>query len=608
MRIAGFRRLAWMAVPLTTALLAMPAVGMASHPGDGRHPTGGSRHHGRHHRGHGRRAELSRVKHIVVIYEENHSFDNLFGGWEGVRGLSDADKADKKQVGQSGTPLQCLKQDDVNLTSPPLSATCTDSSTGTAFQSHFANKPFRIDAPDLIPPEAATCPKPGDFAANGVAKGTGLPGGCTRDLVHRYYQEQYQLDGGKQDRYTAGSDAIGLTQGHYRTNDLPIYRYLHSRGHPNYSISDDFFSGAFGGSFLNHQWLVAAHTPVFPGAVNDGSATDLHSVVDANGMPTNYPLYASPTGTAVKDQQLVASCSPGPGRRPTPAGVTCGDQAVNTIQPTYQPYAPGTADAKKLPPQTAPTIGDRLSAKGVDWAWYSGGWSNAAGNVNQPGWTNGAGPNCTAAAATGATYPYCPDKLFQFHHQPLNYYASFTPGTAARREHLRDEAEFLSQAKGSERRCGLKPVSFVKPMGEENEHPGYASEHTGSDHLVELLKAVEGGRCAKDTMVVVTYDEFGGAWDHVPPPGQAGTPGPHDKWGPGTRLPALTVSPGLESGFSVDHAQHDTTSILATIEHRYDLRPLGSRDASVQDLSTVFGARPSGRGHRRGRGHQRRKR
>ena len=72
--------------------------------------------------------------------------------------------------------------------------------------------------------------------------------------------------------------------------------------------------------------------------------------------------------------------------------MTCGDYAVNTIQPTYQPFQPGTADARKLPPQTAPTIGDRLSAKGVDWAWYSGGWSNADGDIGAPGWTNGTAP------------------------------------------------------------------------------------------------------------------------------------------------------------------------------------------------------------------------
>jgi phospholipase C len=90
-------------------------------------------------------------------------------------------------------------------------------------------------------------------------------------------------------------------------------------------------------------------------------------------------------------------------------------------------------------------------------------------------------------------------------------------------------------------------------------------------------------------MVIVTYDEFGGQWDHVPPPGQgATTPGPHDAHGPSTRIPALVVSPLLPDYFEVDSASHDTTSIAATIEHRFGLRPLSSRDANVEDLSTVF--------------------
>jgi phospholipase C len=166
----------------------------------------------------------------------------------------------------------------------------------------------------------------------------------------------------------------------------------------------------------------------------------------------------------------------------------------------------------------------------------------------------------------------------------LNYFASFAPGTAARRAHLRDEAEFLQAARASKRHCKLKPVSFVKPVGAENEHPGYASVSTGSDHLVDLLSAIETSRCAKRTLVIVTYDEFGGAWDHVPPPGQGATSGPHDKWGPGTRIPALVVSPRLRRRFSVDHTRYDTTSILATIERRFGVAPLGPRDAAVNDL------------------------
>src|SRR3954454_3151429 len=234
-----------------------------------------------------RERALDGIRHFVVIYEENHSFDNLYGRWERVDGLRDADSAHARQVSQAGTPYECLLQNDVNLASPPQPATCTN--TAPAFKSRFPNDSFAID--HFIAPGDTTCPAPGASAPNGVPKGAGLPGGCTRDLVHRFYNEQYQLNGGRQNRYTTGSDAAGLTQGVYATRRLPIYRYLHRRGHPRYVISDNFFQAAFGGSFLNHQWLVAARTPIFGHARNDGGPNDLHSKVDANGMPTKTPLY-----------------------------------------------------------------------------------------------------------------------------------------------------------------------------------------------------------------------------------------------------------------------------------------------------------------------------
>ncbi len=528
---------------------------------------------------------LGKINHIVVIYQENHSFDNLYGGWEGVNGLANASAAQTLQVKQNGTVFACLLQNDVNLAAI-LPANCADTTgtpANTAFASHFVNAPFQIDA--YIPASARTCPQPGaPFAAHGYKEGpTNLPGGCTEDIVHRFYQEQYQLNNGQQNRYTAGSDAAGLTQGYYNTQALPIYQYLHQEDHPNYAIADNFFQGAFGGSFLNHQWLIAAASPTWPGA-----PVANHSIIDSNGMPNGtYPLY-TPTGP-VLDRQVTQVCpSAVPGR-------ACGDYAINTIQPAYQPFK-GTP---QLPPQYGKTIGDELSTAGVSWAWYSGGWSNADGDIGAPGWTNGNTPGvCTDPySAPNPAYPYCPNKVFQFHHQPFNYFYNYRPGTTARARHLRDEADFLSLAQSSsDERCNLKSVSFVKPIGLDNEHPGYTSETAGSSHLVKLLKAIEGSACAKDTLVVTTYDEFGGQWDHVAPPGQGTAVGPHDQWGPGTRVPALIIAPRLRGDFVVDSAQHDTTSILATIEHRFGLAPLGTRDAAVKDLSTVFKAREGGDG------------
>ena len=71
-----------------------------------------------------------------------------------------------------------------------------------------------------------------------------------------------------------------------------------------------------------------------------------------------------------------------------------------------------------------------------------------------------------------------------------------------------------------------------------------------------------------------------GRWDHVAPPVV-------DRWGPGTRVPALVISPFARKGF-IDHTQYDTTSILKLIEQRYNLMPLSYRDATVTSLATAL--------------------
>ncbi|HEX6653325.1 MAG TPA: acid phosphatase [Thermoleophilaceae bacterium] len=441
-----------------------------------------------------KRPPFKHIDHFVVIYLENHSFDNLYGGFAGANGLSNADPAHTLQVDFSGHALKCLEQNDPQLTSPPLPADACSVANGDPFNSHFGNAPFSIDT--YVPPDKKT-----------------------RDLVHRYYQNQVQIDGGRNDKFAIASDAKGLSMGVYDTANLPLAQYAQ-----RYTLADNFFQGAFGGSFLNHQWLIAARTPEFANAPKDGSTCDIHSVLDANGMPV-----------AGKDLPLTT--------------VQHGDWAVNTIQPVNPPFAAGTPDCRRLPPLNYATIGDRLSAAGLDWAWYAGGWDDAAAGH--------------------------PDPLFQFHHQPFAYFTKYAPG-APGRSHLRDESEFLAAARAGE----LPAVSFVKPVGEENEHPGYADLSSGELHAADLIEAVRQSNDWKDTAVIVTYDENGGFWDHAAPPVV-------DRWGPGTRVPTLVISPRARRHF-VDHESYDTTSILATIERRYGLAPLSPRDAAANDLRHAF--------------------
>jgi phospholipase C len=227
--------------------------------------------------------------------------------------------------------------------------------------------------------------------------------------------------------------------------------------------------------------------------------------------------------------------------------VTPDGYVVHTVYSTNRPYPASIKDPGQLmPPLTIPTIGDRLSEKRISWAWYAGGWKGASGGHPEP--------------------------LFQFHHQPFNYFAPYAEGTAARAEHLKDIEDFVAAASAGT----LPAVSFVKPIGSKNEHLGYATLLEGQEYVAGLVKRVQESPAWKDSVIIITYDESGGRWDHVPPPKL-------DRWGPGLRVPAIIISPFAKRGF-VDHTNYETVSVLKFIETRWGLAPLGSRDAAANNL------------------------
>lgn len=480
-------------------------------------------------------------KHLVVIYQENQSFDSVLGYWGSVGGqaVDGLQNGGVAQVDQQGQPFTCLPQSDVNLTSPPLAATCTDPVRNIS--SAFTNNVFTIN--DVLPTSAKTCELPGTRApAAGIPDGEGGPGGCTRDLEHRFYQNIFQINGGKQDRFTLASDAVGLTQGAYDSTQLELYHFLHSPGAPNYVIADRFFQAAFGGSFLNHQFLVAARTPIDTSA---GALGLKNSVLDTNGMPHATTLY-TPTVPGVRDEALTPLCADPSVNDPS---VPCGFYAINTAAPESIPRGTGTRRLATIDSAAFPTIGDRLTEAGITWTWYAGGWD---------------------AAVAGT-----PDRTFQAPHQPLNYFSNFAEGGPLR-GHLQDESKLWADISTG----ALPTVSFYEPLGVNSEHASYASQALGNAYVTELIRRITTGPQAQDTLVLLTYDEYGGHADHVPVP-------KGDVWGPGPRIPAVLVSARMTRS-GVDHTQYDTTSILATLNKAFGLAPLSARDASVNPLDNAI--------------------
>src|SRR5262249_9753838 len=134
--------------------------------------------------------------------------------------------------------------------------------------------------------------------------------------------------------------------------------------------------------------------------------------------------------------------------------------------------------------------------------------------------------------------------------------------------HLTDETNlFTDLANGT-----LPAVSFIKQVGENNEHPGYSNLLQGQQSTAEIVHAIQNSPEWQNTMIVITYDENGGRWDQVSP-AKIG----NGLWGAGTRVPTIVISPYAKQHY-VDHTQYTTESILSTIEKRFNLPTLASMD------------------------------
>lgn len=420
---------------------------------------------------------LEKIQHVIVIYQENWSFDGLYGKFPGADGLANAGER-IRQMKKDGTPFRTLPQPLDTSKKPPI--------PDARFPTDLPVAPY--DIAKYVPPHQKI-----------------------GDIVNRALQEKRQINDGRMDGFVAWSENGGLAMSYYDATDLPVGRLAQQ-----YTLADRFFHSAFDGSLINHLWLICACTPTWSDA------------------PANLRIQIDAQGGVVKNGSV------------TPDGYV-----VHTVYPANRPYPANIEDPTQLMPLlNLPTIGDRLSEKGISWAWYSGGWKDAVAGH--------------------------PDAQFQFHHQPFNYFASYAEGNTARTEHLKDIEDFLVALRAG----NLPAVAFVKPIGADNEHPGYADLLRGQQYVANLVKAVQESAVWKDSVIIITYDEGGGRWDHVPPP-------PGDRWGPGGRVPAIIISPYAKRRF-VDHTTYETTSILKLIETRWNLAPLGRRDAAANNLLNAF--------------------
>lgn len=493
------------------------------------------------------KALREQVKNVVVIFAENRSFNNLFANFPGVEQPLSALKPEAyQQRDRDGSLLSKL---------PPIwggilqvGPQTLDGVTypvETQFQENLPNAPFALKGPN----------------------GEDLPLGLvTRDLWHVFYQNQMQINGGKNDGFVAWADSGALTMGHYAQTRYSLRLWDVAR---EFVLCDNFFQGAFGGSFLNHQYLISAKVPFYPDAANSVAKSQIATLQGDDPKGTRLkPLEKSPASAMDGAPQF------------GPSALTPDGYAVNTMAPPYWPTwirDPDRPDYAKpdlpsvLVPQTHEHIGDKLSKKNVDWAWYGGAWQATIDQFKD-----------------SSGIPKIPN--FQYHHQPFNYFlrqGPENPGERAKRLRdggLGDEAssnKFFADAEAGK----LPAVTFYKPQGNLNLHAGYADVAAGDRHIDRALKVLRESPQWKNMVVIVTVDENGGWWDHVAPP-------QGDRWGPGTRIPALVVSPFARKG-TVDHTVYDTASILRLITRVFQLETLdGIKERD--DAMIARGQKPMG--------------
>ena len=309
------------------------------------------------------------------------------------------------------------------------------------------------------------------FVANGAPTLGTLD--VTRDLTHRFFENQMELNGGSNDMFGAWLDAGGLTMGHFDTSQNKLYKLAQQ-----YVLADNFFSGAFGGSFLNHQYLICACAPVASADFITATAPTITTLGTANakGVPqlaldatnpasalTGPPVFAHSTAIAPLDY----------------FGAGDGYRAINTIQPAFEPsgntpaatatdlHFANPASSSTLPAQTQMTVGDQLTAMNVNWAWYATSWDAATADGMQ------ASTAPRTVIYTPSTARGTPD--FQPHHQAYNYYARFDPVAHPddRAAHLKDYTAMVSAITTGT----LPPVAWYKPTGNVNQQRPALREH-----------------------------------------------------------------------------------------------------------------------------------
>ncbi len=394
------------------------------------------------------------IKHIVVIMQENRSFDNYFGTYPGANGIA------------KGT---CV----------PLS------------------------------PKNPTvgCVKP--YLSTDVISG---------DLPHGYQSSVIAYDNGKMDGFMLAENENPKTMSYYDSKTIPYYWDLAKR----YVLADNFYSSVLSYSLPNHWFAVAGQAP----------ATSMF-----------YFMHRPPNNNILNQGENASTIAGGNPNKTAIFGVNPNPTTPNLRDEIARVYLEESNLTK--------TVADLFmnNTHNITWKYYD--------HLVRAG-------NYKAAVSSGRAFEY----WNPFSAKGSTYTASYSP-------HFVNRGQIFTDLKTG----SFPEVSWVIPSFPISEHAP-ANITTGMNWVKQVLNAIMSSPYWNSTAIILTWDDYGGFYDHVPPP-------QIDKYGLGFRMPTLIISPYAKPGY-IDHTQYQFESMLKFIEWRFNLQPLTERDLHANDLLNAF--------------------
>jgi phospholipase C len=527
----------------------------------------------------------SPIKHVIVIFNENISFDHYFATYPQAENNPGETPFNASRGTHATNNLTTPLDPDKSFTPNKGLALLTDNpngptGSGASFNGANSANPFR-----LAPSQAATA-----------------------DQGHAPKPEQTAYDNGSMDQFpgstgtagpppsaTATSGAAltkGLTMGYFDGNTVTaMWNYAQ-----HFVLFDNAYTSQFGPSTPGAINLIAGQTNGLAGYANVVSGSTLlhssHEVFDNQGGFT-----------------LIGDAEP--------LGDVCSNTATDNVQ------------------MAGRNIGDLLNKRGITWGWFQGGFDLITVNANGTTGCARSTPNTVPGYSGVAMLDYVE------HHQPFQYYASTANLTHARpsstsaigktfeadgvtkdpANHQYDIDDFFTALSNG----NLPAVSFLKPASYQDAHPGNSDPIDEQTFLVNTINTVMRSPFWDSTAIIITYDDSDGWYDHQMPPivdpsyssfvdvlnapsvcqsgvqqdrplsttplnGVLGKP-VWGRCGYGTRIPMLVISPLVGSNV-VDHTLTDQSSVLRFIEDNWldgeRIQRGGSFDTIAGDLTHLF--------------------